>query len=406
MTDDPIALRGARVVAEEGTSHRPLFIASGRVVEATSNARDVDLTDHLVFPGLVNAHDHLHVNGVPPLPQTAPFPNAYAWARAFEAHFRVPEVAAALAVPAAIRYRQGGLKNLLAGVTTVGHHDPWHPALDEPEFPVGLCRRFGWCHSLGQAPRWGGRLGRLLAPRPGTFGPPARSSFRRTPANAPWIIHLAEGTDRVAAGELDALERLGLLRANTVLVHGVALDDEGVARTIAAGAAVVWCPASNLAILGKTLSPRALFAAGRLALGTDSRLSGSRDLLDELRVAAKHGDLSAKELFFLASAAGARVLRVPDVGGLNVGQRGDVVILRDTGADPYQALVGARRADLRAVVRGGVPLVADPDFQGWFEHAGIATVAARLDGRPKLLSRHVAHSEALTLEPGLAATSP
>jgi cytosine/adenosine deaminase-related metal-dependent hydrolase len=405
VTAPPVVLTGAAIVTADGVERRSLALADGRVVAAAAGARAIDLRDHLILPGLVNAHDHLQVNAVPPLPGRDPLPNAYEWARAFDGHFVKPAVRAALAVPAAIRHWHGGLKNLLAGVTTVAHHDPWHPVLDEATFPVGLLRRFGWCHSLGLAPRWDGLLGRLLSRRPLTFGPPARASFRRTPTDAPWIIHLAEGTDRVAAAEGDAIQRLGLLRANTVLVHAVGLDDEAVARTIAAGAAVVWCPASNLAVLGKTLSPRKLFAANRLALGTDSRLSGSRDLLDELRVAAEQSDLSARELFLLAGAANARVLRMPEIGGLDVGRRADIVIVRDIGIDPYQALIGARRADLRAVVRGAVPMIADADFAAWFQHAGVPAVAVRLDGQPKILAQAVARPEALALEPGLEATT-
>jgi len=41
-------------------------------------------------------------------------------------------------VPSDTRHRHGALKNLLAGVTTVAHHDPWHAAFDELEFPVGV----------------------------------------------------------------------------------------------------------------------------------------------------------------------------------------------------------------------------------------------------------------------------
>ena len=41
----------------------------------------------------------------------------------------------------------GGLKNLLAGVTTVCHHNPMHRAAATP-FPVRVVRNFGYSHSL------------------------------------------------------------------------------------------------------------------------------------------------------------------------------------------------------------------------------------------------------------------
>jgi cytosine/adenosine deaminase-related metal-dependent hydrolase len=403
--------RGGIIMRAEGPARASLHFAGATIAtEPSAGAAPVDLAGHIVFPGLVNAHDHLLVNAVPPLPAGAPFPNSYRWAAGFGAHFREPAVRAALAVPAATRAWHGGLKNILAGTTTVAHHDPWEAALDDPAFPVRLLRRFGWCHSLGQAPR-DGLAGKLLDHLRGLvgadtpFGPPVRASFAMTPAGAPWIIHLAEGTDAVARGELAELDALGCLAARTVLVHGVGLSDADVDLVLARGAGVVWCPSSNLALLGATLAPRRLGAAGRLALGTDARLSGARDLLDELAVAGAHGDLTAGELCGLVTRDAARLLAIPEVGGLAPGQRADALILRDTGADPAAALVASRRADLRAVVRDGRPRVADPDFAPWFAAAGLETAAVILDGRPKLIDRALARAEALALEPGLTAAA-
>ena len=200
------SLRGAVLVQADGRARAPLHFTGDKISQAPAqHATNVDLPGHLIFPGLVNAHDHLQLNAFPPLRARAPFPNSYAWAAGFGAHFREPEVAAALAVPAAIRCWHGGLKNLLAGTTTVAHHDPWDAALDDADFPVRLLRRFGWSHSLGQAPREGlpgkalDRLAGVFG-RPTPYGPPVVESFHATPPGAPFVIHLAEGTDAIARG--------------------------------------------------------------------------------------------------------------------------------------------------------------------------------------------------------------
>jgi cytosine/adenosine deaminase-related metal-dependent hydrolase len=401
-------IRQATLVLHDRIERSSLHLSGGRITaEPPTDAWAIDLGDHLIFPGLINAHDHLHLNNIPRLPHAQPFPNSYAWITAFQTYFADPSVAAAVAIAKPLRYTQGGLKNLLAGATTVAHHDPWHATLDEPSFPVGLLRDFGWSHSLGLGTGdWGVVFGdsHPLSPIPyplPRYGPPVVESFAATPASQPWIIHLAEGTDAISAAELSWLDQLGCLADNTVLVHGAGLTAADIERVIARDAAVIWCPSSNLSMLGRTLEPRRLFDAGRLALGNDSRLSGARDLLDELRVAAAHSDLSPRELLRLVTSAASGILRLPEVGGLDAGQCADLLILPDIGGDPYRQLIDIKRKDICAVVRGGAPLIADPGFADWFATAGIEAVPAQLDGRPKLISRALARPEVIALEPGL-----
>jgi hypothetical protein len=381
-----VSLCRATSVTPDGCSRVPLPIRAGRIGSSlAARAYRLDLHDHLIFPGLINAHEHLHVNTVPPLKTRAPFPNSYAWIAAFQAHFEEPAVIAALQVPKALRLRHGALKNLLAGTTCVVHHDPWHPALDEANFPVTLLRDYGWSYALG----WP------------DYGPPIRQSFAATPADRPWLIHLAEGTDATAQAELAQLDRLGCLAANSVLIHGVGLREQDIDRVIARGAAVVWCPASNRNLLGRSLDPRRLCAAGRLALGSDSRLSGARDLLDEMSGIAARGELSPDHLLGLVTSQAARILRLPSHGSLAPGVPADLVIVEDRGGDARCGLVGIERSQIRAVVRHGVPRIADPDFAEWFEVAGMETVPVTLDGKPKLLAKPLADAALVALEPGL-----
>src|SRR5579871_5506668 len=263
------ALLNARRVEWDGIYTDPLFLADGYAAFAASpDALTLDLTDHLIFPGLVNAHDHLQLNCIPPLLPPEPFANSYAWIDAIQPYRADPAVAAACAIPSAVRHWHGALKNLLSGVTTVAHHDPLHAVFDDPAFPVGVVREFGWSHSLG--------LG-LSHSDSSTlrYGPDVLESAAATSSRHPWIIHLAEGTDDVAAAGLEMLDRLGCLAANTLLVHGVGLSDMDVERILERRAGVIWCPGSNLALLGRTLNPRRLLNAGLLALGSDSRLAGS-----------------------------------------------------------------------------------------------------------------------------------
>jgi hypothetical protein len=381
-----VSLCRAVSVTPDGHSRMPLPIRAGRIGSSlAARAYRFDLHDHLVFPGLINAHEHLHLNAIPPLKTRAPFPNSYAWIAAFQAHFDEPAVIAALQLPKTLRLRHGALKNLLAGTTCLVHHDPWHPTLDQMNFPVSLLRDYGWSYALG----WP------------DYGPPVQQSFAATPADRPWLIHLAEGTDAAAQAELAQLDRLGCLAANSVLIHGVGMREQDIGQVIARDAAVVWCPTSNLNLLGKSLDPRRLCAAGRLALGSDSRLSGARDLLDEMSGIAARGELSPDQLLGLVTSQAARILRLPSSGSLAAGASADLVIVEDRSGDERCGLVGIERSQIRAVVRHGVPCVADPDFAEWFEVAGMEAVPVTLDGKPKLLAKPLAEAALVALEPGL-----
>jgi hypothetical protein len=135
-------------------------------------------------------------------------------------------------------------------------------------------------------------------------------------------------------------------------------------------------------------------------LGSDSRLSGARDLLDEMRGIVARGELDSVQLLELVTTRAARILRMPMRGSLASGARADMVIVEDRGGEA-RSLTGIERSQIRAVVRDGVPRIADPDFAEWFAATGMDTVPVTLDGKPKLLARPLADPALIALEPGL-----
>ena len=248
----------------------------------------LDLSSHVVMPGLINAHDHLEFNLFPRLGR-GPYANAGEWARAIHHPARSP-VREHLRVPLHVRLWWGALKNLLSGVTTVCHHNPFQPEVFGGAFPVRVVRRFAWAHSL-------------------EFEPDVAGRFRRAPAAYPFLIHCAEGTDGGARAEIAALDRLGVLCERTAIVHGVGLTPHSAKLMMRRGAALVWCPTSNLNMLGKTVSRSILRCGIPIALATDSALSAHTDLLDELEVARRY--FPESRVMEMVTTAPARILRLP-----------------------------------------------------------------------------------------------
>ena len=294
----------------------------------------IDLTGYTVYPGLVNAHDHLELNHYPRSKFRERYTNAAQWSADFTPRLQEEPFRTLRQIPLAEQCQIGGEKNRQSGVTLVAQHNPLHPALRRPDFPVRVVQRYGWAHSFA-------------------LEPDVVATYRRTPRGAPWFIHLAEGTDADAGGELGRLMAAGLLRPNTVLIHGVGLSDDGRQHALAAGAGLVWCPSSNLFLLGVTADVGEFAQKHRLALGSDSRLTADGTLLDELRAAYTTGQLTPAQLFRAVTLDAAALLEMRGAGDLAVGSFPDFMVVTGVPADPVRALIDLRSADLSAVwVRG------------------------------------------------------
>lgn len=345
----------------------------------------IDLNGDLIAPGLINAHDHLEFNCFKRLKWRDKYRNAAEWIADFQPRFETdPDLLEPLAIPVADRLWIGGLKNLLSGVTTVCHHNPWHRALDNG-FPVRVVKDFCHSHSL------------LID------GDKVANSYRRTPHDWPWIIHLAEGIDEAAAAELTRLQALQCLHANTVLVHGVGFTTADQVRVIDSGGALVWCPSSNQFLFGETANVAPFAAAHRVALGSDSRLSGERDLLAELKIAYDTKQVDAKTLFRMITCNAAKILRLPQAGRIVANLPADLTVFRSTKADPFACIISAQRADIRLVMIAGQPQIGDLDMAPVFAAAKVATARIRVDGVDKLMAAGIAHrlQRAAVSEPGL-----
>lgn len=279
-----------------------------------------------LYAGLINAHEHLHRNHYGRL-GTPPYPNAYAWGD--DIHIRDRDrIDAGRRVPQRAALLRGAWKNLLSGVTTVVHHDRWEPDL-ERDFPLRVIRL-----RAAQSIRH------------------VTEAMRVDPDDPPFTIHLAEGVDPAAAEEVRELDRSGLLNADTLAVHLVGVDADGIRRLRGSGAAVVWCPSSNHFLFGRTV-PAGLLAPGvDVLLGSDSLLTGAGTLLDEIRFAHQLGLVSDDRLRDAVGEVAARRLRIPRPS-LDIGNTADLVVLR-------RDLLEATVEDVALVIAGGVLRVLEP----------------------------------------------
>jgi cytosine/adenosine deaminase-related metal-dependent hydrolase len=344
---------------------RDVAIQGGRVrAEAPGDAKEADLEGALVLPALVNAHDHLDLSTAPAL-GNPPYPNAHAWAEALEG---LPEgVRRAFDVALPDRLFLGGLRNLLAGAAAVAHHGPFHRSLARPDFPVRVLERYGFAVAPGLTPQ-------------------LRKTYRTTDRRIPWLVHVAEGTDAGSKGELDLLAAEHLLRQNTVLIHGVSLVPEDGARIAAAKSCLVWCPEANRRLYGSTAPVAALHAAGvRVGHGSDSPLTGTRDLLSSLAWAVREGAFSPEQVLLLATRWSADVARLP-LGGFEEGAPADLLVLGS-----LEAFLAGERSSVRLSVVRGRPVYGEMDLM---DRLGVRSRPVVVDGAPRALDARLARRAA------------
>ena len=337
-------LSGGRVAVDARTAvPADIDIENGRIHKVSpANSTEalarhalvqVDLEDYMILPGLINAHDHLEFNLFPRL-GNGPYPNYLEWANDIYRPERSP-LMEQLSVPKHVRLWWGGIKNLLCGVTTVCHHNPYEAGVFEKEFPVRVLKRYGWAHSLA-------------------FENDLPLAFRSTEVVAPFIIHLAEGTDASSQDEIFELDRLGALDCRTVIVHGVGLTSEGHALRRHKGASLVWCPTSNKFTIGKTIDARSICLEERVALGSDSALTAHGDLLDEIHAAHDEGGVQADAVYDMVTESAAIILRLSDgEGQLQAGTVADLIAIGEQDASPAETLMQADLSKIELVMLAG-----------------------------------------------------
>jgi 5-methylthioadenosine/S-adenosylhomocysteine deaminase len=162
-------------------------------------------------------------------------------------------------------------------------------------------------------------------------------------AGTPFHIHVAEGQYEGArtlkehgATPIRYLDGLGVVGPRMVGVHCVWLDDEEIALMGGKGAALAYCPSSNMFLGdGITRIPEMLRAGLRIGLGTDGGCTNNRlSVFEEMRMTSllqrvrllDGTALSADTAFAMGTRTGAEMLGL-DAGGIAPGLLADLVAL-------------------------------------------------------------------------------
>jgi len=354
--------------ANEVLEHQAVLIQGDRiaaiVTQGEADARfrakeTIDLTHHVVLPGLINMHGHAAMSLFRGLADDLPLMtwlNDHIWPAegAFVSEAFIAD-GTQLAMAEMLRTGTTTFSDMYffpETVTQLAHDAGMRAQICFPllDFPTPWGSGPDEYLSKGEAfiNQW--RDDAFIMPAIGPHAPytvsdePLKKAVALSRATGARIqIHLHETAFEV----VDAMEKSGrrptarmaeleLLGPNTQCVHMTQIDESDLALLRDTGAHVIHCPESNLK-LASGLSPVQKFreAGINVAIGTDGAASNNDlDLFGELNTAAMLAKvvaddaaaLSAHEALSMATIQGARALgRDHEIGSLEAGKLADII---------------------------------------------------------------------------------
>src|ERR1700761_2874451 len=192
--DAPVNVRTA--------DHRIADVTQSEISFSTDKLQ-LNFNNALLFPGLINSHDHLDFNLFPPLGDR--IYNSYTqWGTYIHENYK-NEIAKVMKVPVTLREQWGMIKNLLGGVTTVVNHGEKVQTTDRL---ITVHEDYYCLHSVKFEDNWKLKLNN-----------PLKQKY-------PVVIHVGEGSDEAANKEIDELIAWNKLNKPLIGVHAVAMSDK------------------------------------------------------------------------------------------------------------------------------------------------------------------------------------
>ncbi len=361
------ALRGL-VITPDGPKTNWYVHVEDDLIRAVTNTAPAGVTvldtGGIVFPGLIDAHNHPSWNSFPTLMfNDFPFGHRDEWAATDEYKTWKNVKLAAVKTNAAVNdysshtiSKYAEALELMAGCIAIqGNYDDVeyaHPDImlfNVEEFPGRVWAEiFPWNTSSGERAD-------------------LRAQIDGGAVNAA-VIHLCEGVDQHALDQFDQWRDWGMLDESTTIIHGAALGPSEFAQMAAVNAKLVWSPMSNMKLYGGTADAKAAKEAGVvIGLSPDWTASGCYNILEELGYAWHLNQtlfdnaFTAREMAEMVYLNTARCTGLyPRYGQIVPGANAGLCVISGDPADPYMALINARPPDVLLTIIDGTPRYGDP----------------------------------------------
>ncbi len=377
--EDRYALAGTLVTPAGIVDDAIILIADGKIQAVGAGislppGTPLIRTGGVIFPGLIDLHNHLVWNVFPRWTPRSPVGDRYDWQAMPEyvANLSGPEAAMITHGDGCDMERYGEVKALLGGATSVvGSYAPTSADPHRNECDRGLARNLDFFSGLYTQALNVEPLDNEVFPFEIPFA--RAQSIRDALASGKLkalLLHVAEGKDASSAEEFKMLKADGLLRPGVSIIHGVALNAGDFQEMARNGVGFIWSPHGDIALYGVTADVGAAKAAGvTMAIGPDWSPSGSNGMSEELHYAYQWDRrrpasiFSAADFIAMATSNPAKLAGVSDkVGALVAGEAADLAVFPHNGDSPFLALLEAKPGSVALVIVGGKPMVGDPEL--------------------------------------------
>ncbi|HEX8367387.1 MAG TPA: amidohydrolase family protein [Pyrinomonadaceae bacterium] len=404
LDSPPSILRGRVVTMDAGFSvikKGSVYLKNGRIVAVSRQGEAIPAgfptdapvieTEGTIYPGLLDLHNHLAYNVASVWNVPKRFDNRSKWRSNSSYAANVTKPLKVLAgntqtAKAIVRYVE--VKALLGGTTaTQGMRSTFTKTMPTSIY-AGIVRNFEGTDDVS-LPNAGTKISDLDPTDPNDI-----ISFRNSlQSRQAYFYHLSEGIDAVTRQHFLNLKELDLLRPALIGIHALALNADDLAELHAAGGKIVWSPLSNLLLYGQTINPNALVQSGvPFALGCDWSPSGSKNLLEEMKVAwlvaqDAEANLTPRDLCAAVTRHAAEIASWGSaLGSIENNKYADLIVIEGDDGDPYEKLLRATERDVRLVVINGYARTGDADVMNRFGFPAKQLEAVTVGGREKLLN--------------------
>jgi hypothetical protein len=294
-----------------------------------TSGSELDFSNTVCFPSLINSHDHLEFNLFPQF-GNPPYKNYFDWGH--DIHIKSKkEIESVLSIPFELRFKWGILKNIICGVTKIVNHG--QGGLLVQQYKNFVYQHYQYIHSMGTDKYWSFKLNSL---------------FDRRYV----MVHLGEGVGKSMNREIELFKKLNLFNRKVIPIHALSISAEQAQNF----SAVVWCPMSNLFLYHKTAAVELIKNIVPVLFGTDSTLTSHANIWNHLRCARSLGLLTDQELF-------RSVTSIPkSIFNFRTSDTSDFIVCKKKTTDLWNSFYEINPEDILLIVKDKIVLLADDTY--------------------------------------------